>query len=390
MADEEPKKEEKAEPKKEDPPKEPAKDEKKTPEPKAEEKPKEVKEEGAPKPEEKSKKVEENPEPKEAPKKEDKPASDDDKAPKEKGEAQKGDEGEAMKSKVEAKEPDAPKEEKPAPKETLPEKKPTSDEGEAKKSKDEAKEPESPKDEKPAPKDAPPEEKPKGDKPKEEKPAKGDKTPESKGEVPKETPKKEEVPKPPKRAPAQFEMLLFGKYDTADIVVNDLGLARYINLDPISVPHSGAKHANRPFAKGKVHIIERLVNNMMRTEDNTGKKTKSYTVVVKAFEIVQSKTKKNPVQVFIDALENSTPREEVTRLRYGGVSVPKAVDTSSSRRLDIAIRNICKGAVATSHKNTKPIEMCLANEIMLAAKGDMNSYAVAKKEEVERIAGSAR
>jgi small subunit ribosomal protein S7 len=70
--------------------------------------------------------------------------------------------------------------------------------------------------------------------------------------------------------------------------------------------------------------------------------------------------------------------------------VPKAVDTSSSRRLDIAIRNICKGAVATSHKNTKPIEMCLANEIMLAAKGDMNSYAVAKKEEVERIAGSAR
>ncbi|KYK29905.1 MAG: 30S ribosomal protein S7 [Candidatus Proteinoplasmatales archaeon SG8-5] len=185
-------------------------------------------------------------------------------------------------------------------------------------------------------------------------------------------------------------MLLFGKYDTSDIVVNDLGLARYINLDPISVPHSGAKHANRPFAKGKVHIIERLVNNMMRTEDNTGKKTKSYSVVVKAFDIVQSKTKKNPVQVFIDALENCTPREEVTRLRYGGVSVPKAVDTSSSRRLDIAIRNICKGAVAASHKNTKSIEMCLANEIMLAAKGDMNSFAVAKKEEVERIAGSAR
>ena len=342
MADEEPKKEEKVEPKK-DPPKE----EKKAIETKAEEKP----------------------------------------GPKEtaKEKAPPGDEGETKNAKDEAKEPEAPKEEKPTPKDEPPKvKAPPSDEGEAKNTKDEAKEPEPPKEDKPTPKEAPPEEKPKGDRPKEEKPAKGDKPPEPKGEEPKE------APKPPKRAPMQFDMLLFGKYDTSDIVVNDLGLARYINLDPISVPHSGAKHANRPFAKGKVHIIERLVNNMMRTEDNTGKKTKSYSVVVKAFDIVQSKTKKNPVQVFIDALENSTPREEVTRLRYGGVSVPKAVDTSSSRRLDVALRNICKGAVAASHKNTKPIEMCLANEIMLAAKGDMNSFAVAKKEEVERIAGSAR
>ncbi len=204
--------------------------------------------------------------------------------------------------------------------------------------------------------------------------------------------KKEEKPKGPKQMtgiPPDM-LLLFGKYDVSEVVVSDAGLAKYINLDPISVPHSGAKHANRPFAKGKVHIVERLVNNMMRTETNTGKKTKTYKIVMKAFEIVNSKTKKNPIQVFIDAIQNTTPREEVTRLRYGGVSVPKAVDTSSARRLDIAIRNICKGAVSATHKNTKPVELCLANEIMLAAKGDMNSFAVAKKEEVERIAGSAR
>jgi small subunit ribosomal protein S7 len=223
-----------------------------------------------------------------------------------------------------------------------------------------------------------------------------EKTPEKAVEKPKEDPKKpekkEEKPQSPKRMsgiPPDM-LLLFGKYDVSEVVVSDAGLAKYINLDPISVPHSGAKHANRPFAKGKVHIVERLVNNMMRTETNTGKKTKTYRIVMKAFEIVNSKTKKNPVQVFIDAVQNTTPREEVTRLRYGGVSVPKAVDTSSARRLDVAIRNICKGAVSATHKNTKPVELCLANEIMLAAKGDMNSYAVAKKEEVERIAGSAR
>ncbi len=184
--------------------------------------------------------------------------------------------------------------------------------------------------------------------------------------------------------------MLFGKYDVSEVVVRDAGLARYINLDPVSVPHSGAKHANKPFAKGKVHIVERLVNNMMRTEKVTGKKTKTYKVVMKAFEIISSKTKKNPVQILIEAIENCSPREEVTRLRYGGVSVPKAVDTSSSRRLDIALRNICKGTVSATHKNTKSVEVCLANEIMLAAKGDMNSYAVSKKDELERIAGSAR
>lgn len=294
------------------------------------------------------------------------------------------------------------KEEKEAPAPEKPEEK--KETAEAPKDKPEAeKKEEKPQKEVPPTKEVPKEEKPKEEKtPKEETPAdekpKDGAPPEApkKGDGPaKEAPSSESKPKedrpapPPKKAP-QFNMLLFGKYDTSDVVIKDLGLAKYINLEPISVPHSGAKHANRPFAKGKVHIIERLVNNMMRTEVNTGKKTKTYTVVVKAFDIIQSKTKKNPVQIFIEAVENSTPREEVTRLRYGGVSVPKAVDVSSSRRLDIAIRNICKGAISAAHKNTKAIEMCLANEIMLAAKGDMNSFAVAKKEEVERIAGSAR
>jgi small subunit ribosomal protein S7 len=202
----------------------------------------------------------------------------------------------------------------------------------------------------------------------------------------------EEKPKPPKKAPSLVpeKLFLFDKYDISAVVVRDMGLARYMNLDPVSVPHTGAKHANRPFAKNKMNIVERLVNNMMRTENFTGKKTKTYNVVKKAFDIINSKTKNNPVQVFIDALENASTREEVTRLKYGGVSVPKAVDTSSARRLDIAIRNICKGAIAASHKSTKPIEICLANEIMLAAKGDMNSFAVSKREEIERVASSAR
>ncbi len=211
--------------------------------------------------------------------------------------------------------------------------------------------------------------------------AEGESKPE---EAPKAKGPKKVVGLPPEK------VLLFGKYNLSEVVVHDPGLEKYLNIDPIIVPHTGAKHANKWFGKTKLHIIERLLNNLMRTEEYTGKKTKGYKVVRDAFDIIEKRTKAHPVQVLVDALENAAPREEVTRLRYGGISVPKAVDTSSSRRLDIAFRNICKGAVKSSYKNSKSIEVCLANEIVLASKKDMNSFSVSKKEELERVAASAR
>ena len=184
--------------------------------------------------------------------------------------------------------------------------------------------------------------------------------------------------------------LMFGKYDTSEVVVNDGGLAKYIDLTPTNVPHSGGKHANRWFGKSKLSIVERLINNIMRTEKYTGKKMKAYKTVAQAFDIVAAKTKKNPIQVLVEGLENAAPREEVTRLQFGGISVPKAVDISPQRRLDIALRNMSRGVVAASSKNKKPIAQCLADEIILASKGDMTSFAVSKKEETERVAQSAR
>lgn len=184
--------------------------------------------------------------------------------------------------------------------------------------------------------------------------------------------------------------LMFGKYDTTEVVVNDGGLAKYIDLTPTNVPHSGGKHANRWFGKSKLSIVERLINNIMRTEKYTGKKMKAYKTVSEAFDIVAARTKKNPIQILIEGLENAAPREEVTRLQFGGISVPKAVDISPQRRLDIALRNMCSGVVSASSKNKKPIYECLADEMVLASKGDMTSFSVAKKEEIERVAQSAR
>jgi len=202
-----------------------------------------------------------------------------------------------------------------------------------------------------------------------------------------EKPKKE--PKKPKKRPS-YEMKLFEKYDLTEVIVHDAGLAKYMNLNPIVIPHTGGRWANKPFGKAKANLVERLINGMMRTENYTGKKSKSYRVVRSSFEIIAKKTGKNPVQILVDALEHTAPREEITRLRFGGISVPRAVDVSPSRRLDMALRNITTGAVSATFKNRKPVEECLADEILMAAKGDMQSSAIAKKEELERVAGSAR
>ena len=182
---------------------------------------------------------------------------------------------------------------------------------------------------------------------------------------------------------------IFLKYDMNDVKIEDQGLARYINLETEKI-YLGGVNSNKLFAKSKIPIVERLINHIMRTEKYNGKKTKAYKVVKAAFEIIDKKTKTNPMQVFIDALQNAAPKEETTRLRFGGISVPKAVDIAPQRRLDIALRNISMSSVSASQKNKKSIEACLADEIIKASKNDVASFAVTKKNDVERVAKSAR
>ena len=184
--------------------------------------------------------------------------------------------------------------------------------------------------------------------------------------------------------------LIFQKYSTENILIRDMGLKRYLNLNPIIVPHTDAKYANRKFGKSKLNIVERLINGMMRTGRYQGKKSKSYRLVKEAFAILEQKTKTNPLQVLIMAIENSSPREETTRLIFGGISVAKAVDISPARRLDIAVRNICSGAISSTRKNRKAVAECFADEVIMASKNDVNSYAIRKKDELERVAQSAR
>jgi len=67
-----------------------------------------------------------------------------------------------------------------------------------------------------------------------------------------------------------------------------------------------------------------------------------------------------------------------------------AVDISPQRRVDLALRHIVEGASAAAFNNPRPIEEALADEIISAATGDQKSFAVKRKEEIERIALSSR
>lgn len=193
----------------------------------------------------------------------------------------------------------------------------------------------------------------------------------------------------------------FNKWSTSGIQVMDAGLQRYISLDSRYVPKTGARYAGRRFHKSKTFIVERLINKMMITGHkarkhfrssghNTGKAALAYRVVEKAFSIIEQKSKKNPVEVFVKALENGAPREEVISIEYGGARYPKAVDCAPQRRIDVVLRYLTQGAAEKSFNKKKPIEDSLADEILLAYNSDQGAVAIAKKLELERQADASR
>ncbi len=186
------------------------------------------------------------------------------------------------------------------------------------------------------------------------------------------------------------EIKLFGKWDLSEVSVSDLGLQRYISLKPVYFPHSGGRHQDQRFKKAEMNIVERFVNKLMKKGKNAGKKQKAINIVRVAFEIIYERTGKNPVQVLINAICKVAPREETTRLTYGGVAQHISVDVAPSRRVDLALRFLANAIKQKSFNNIKSVDEVVAEELIVASTGDQGSSAVKKKQEIERIALSAR
>lgn len=187
---------------------------------------------------------------------------------------------------------------------------------------------------------------------------------------------------------AQTDALLFGRWEIDGIEFNDPSTRRYITVTPVA--HTMGRHASKQFEKSEISVVERLVNRLMQSDSNTGKKQQTLRIVREAFDIVHERTDENPIQVLVRAVEHSAPREETVRLKYGGISVPQAVDVSPQRRVDQAIKFIADGTFNASTKSPNSAAEALASQLVGAADGDVQTYAVGQKEEKERVAAAAR
>eukprot|EP01084_Bolivina_argentea_P205551 351121_1 len=189
------------------------------------------------------------------------------------------------------------------------------------------------------------------------------------------------------------EVKLFGKWTYDDIDIRDISLEDYLAVKgkySTFLPHTAGRYQQKRFRKAGCPLVERLTVSLMRNGRNSGKKLLAARIVRATLEIIHLLTDQNPIQVLVDAVVNSGPREDSTRVGSAGVVRRQAVDLSPFRRVNQALYLITTGARESSFRNVKTIAEVLADEIINAARGSSNSYAIKKKDEVERVAKANR
>jgi small subunit ribosomal protein S7 len=196
------------------------------------------------------------------------------------------------------------------------------------------------------------------------------------------------------------QMKVFGLFDASEVRVEDPGMKKVINLNPKLMLKSHGRIKYDP-TRAKVNVVERLINllqvpgsrgkkHRIITGWITGKQTQCTNIVIDAFKIIEEKTGENPLKVFVKAIENAAPRDEVTSIEYGGAKYPQAVDVSPRRRLNLVLRYIINGSYDKAFNKKATITESLAKEIMAAADNSNESYAISKKNDAEKQADAAR
>ncbi len=128
-------------------------------------------------------------------------------------------------------------------------------------------------------------------------------------------------------------------------------------------------------------VIAKFMNKIMER----GKKTVARRIVYLAFEEVSKKLKQDPMEVFDLALRNVSPQVEVKSRRVGGANYQVPIEVRGDRRQALAFRWLIEAAKG---KKGRPMHLKLADELMLAAKGEGD--AVKKKQDVHRMAEANR
>jgi small subunit ribosomal protein S7 len=145
--------------------------------------------------------------------------------------------------------------------------------------------------------------------------------------------------------------------------------------------HRAEKREIIPDPKFHDIVVTKFMNSVMYE----GKKSVAETIVYGAFDIIESKTKQSPIEVFKSALDNVAPAIEVRSRRVGGATYQVPVEVRMERRQALAIRWII---TAARGRNDKTMVDRLSAELMDAANNRGN--AVKKREDTHKMAEANR
>ena len=141
--------------------------------------------------------------------------------------------------------------------------------------------------------------------------------------------------------------------------------------------HAAEKREVLPDAKFGDRILTKFMNNLMID----GKKSLAESIVYNAFDRVENKLKRAPVEVFHEAIENIKPSVEVRSRRVGGATYQVPIEVRPERREALAIRWLIK---ASRSRNEKTMEERLAGELVDAVNG--RGTAVKRREDTHKMA----
>jgi small subunit ribosomal protein S7 len=123
--------------------------------------------------------------------------------------------------------------------------------------------------------------------------------------------------------------------------------------------------------------VAKFINKVM----SDGKKSTAQKIVYEAFDLIREQTKKEPLEVFKQAIENASPILEVKPKRIGGATYQVPMEVRGERRLALAFRWIIEGARS---KKGKPMAEKLAQELIDCINNQGN--ALKKKNDMHRMA----
>ena len=128
-------------------------------------------------------------------------------------------------------------------------------------------------------------------------------------------------------------------------------------------------------------MVEKFINQVMER----GKKTIARKIVYGAFALVAAESKKDPLEVFEKAIENSSPLLQVRSRRVGGATYQVPIEVKPKKRMSLGMKWILRAAKS---KKGKPMRVKLAEELLAAYKNE--GSAVKKKEDMHRMAEANR